>query len=590
MFSTPLSLLPGTIEPLEPRQLMAAGALIITDAALAGAFQGVSDWYTRKGYPAHVLTTESIAATYSGADLQAQIRNAIIDYHANHNVGYVLLGGDDTVVPDRNAYVAVGSYIVPDMPTDLYYGSLTGTWDANGNGVYGAPADNVSLNYDVVVARYPVRTADQVQTLFNKVLAFETTPVTSNWAKKALDVGNKLWDTFAPGTYNDMVINHTVSDAELKMRYGDSQYIQPYFPQRQTDYLFDTYTSWDGSTAGDYLLNSANLLTAMGNGYQFMNVDTHGSDTLWGLESGYFSTSDIAGMTQKINVPFVTTIACNTGAFDRAEASLSEAFLRSPNTGTIVYLGSSRYGWDYYGSSLGTSSLYDYGFYQALFSSSGGTLGDAFATSKEALAYASGSNGSYRWVMFSLNYQGDPLVSAYTQDPTYLHPAYNSTIFDSRQDFSISALPAGATVTLWQGDDVYVTGTANSRGVFTAAIDPTVGQIKLTVTAKNAAVYTADLNVTVDNSPPAPYTLSNKTLTITGTEGDDSFAFFAADGVYAITLNGQTWTFSASQISQVIFNSGGGIDSATLTGSSAADQATLRPGLAQLVGAGYAVT
>ncbi|MEI7835223.1 MAG: C25 family cysteine peptidase [Planctomycetota bacterium] len=590
MFSNPSSLLPGSIEPLEPRQLMAGGALIITSGSLADAFQNVSDWYTRKGFPAHVLTTESIALSYSGADLQDKIRNAVIDYHTNHGVQYVLLGGDNTVVPDRDAYVSVGAYVTADMPTDLYYASLTGTWDANGNGIYGETTDGVTLNYDVVVARYPIRTAGQVQTILNKVIAYETTPPSSNWATKMFTAGDQLWDTFAPGTYNGIAVNHSASDAELKARYADSQYVQPYFPQRQVDYMFDSYTSWDASAPGDYLQNSANLLTAMGNGYQFMHMATHGNDTAWGLESGLLSSSNIESLSQQINVPFISTIACNTGAFDRADASLSEAFLRSPNTGTIAYLGSSRYGWDYYGSSLGTSFRYSYEFYKAAFSGSGGTAGDAFATSKEALAYASTSNGAYRWVMFSLNYQGDPLVSTYRHDPTFLQPTYKSSLLDSRQDFSVSALPAGATVTLWQGDDVYVTGTANARGVFTANIDPTAGQIKLTVTAQDAAVYTADVDVTIDNTPPAPWAVEGKILTVTGTQGDDTFAFFAADGGFTVTLNGQSWTFSPGDISQIVFNSGGGVDSATLTGSAAADTATLRPGLAQLIGSGYSVT
>ena len=590
MFYTPSNLLPGFVEPLEPRQLMAAGALIITDAALANAFQNVSDWYTRKGYPTHVLTTESIAATYSGADLQAQIRNAIIDYHNNHGVQYVLLGGDNTVVPDRNTSVSVGSYAASDMPTDLYYGSLAGTWDANGNGVYGEPDDGVTLNYDVVVARYPVETADQVRTILNKVIAYETTPPASNWATKMLDAGDTLWNTYAPGTYNGIAVDHTASDAELKARYADSLYVQAYFPQRQVDYMFDTYTSWDTSVAGDYLQNTTNLLAAMGNGYQFMNMASHGADTAWGIESGLFTSANVQTMTQQIDVPFISTIACNTGAFDRAEPSLSEAFLRSANTGTIAYLGCSRYGWDYYGSSLGTSSSYSYEFYKDLFNGSSGTAGDAFAASKEAFAYASTTNGAYRWIMFGLNYQGDPLVSTYSQNPTFLHPTYNANVLARYQDFSVSALPAGDTVTLWQGDNVYVTGTADSHGVFTANINPAVGTIKLTVAAHNAAVYTADVAVAVDNTPSGPYAIVGTTLTVTGTTGDDSFVFFAANGVYTVTLNGQTWTFSAGQISQIIFNSAGGTDSATLTGSAGVDQATLRPGLAQLIGAGYAVT
>ena len=37
-------------------------------------------------------------------------------------------GGDDTVVPDRNCYGNVDGTIETEMPTDLYYSGLGGSW------------------------------------------------------------------------------------------------------------------------------------------------------------------------------------------------------------------------------------------------------------------------------------------------------------------------------------------------------------------------------------------------------------------------------------------------------------------------------
>ena len=56
----------SVLENLEPRLLMASGAMIVTSEALAGAFQDVADWYTRKGHDAVVVTTESIASIIMG--------------------------------------------------------------------------------------------------------------------------------------------------------------------------------------------------------------------------------------------------------------------------------------------------------------------------------------------------------------------------------------------------------------------------------------------------------------------------------------------------------------------------------------------
>ena len=54
--------------------------LIITTDELAGEYQALADWKTKKGIPAAVVTTSWIADNYpQGCDLQETIRNFIID-------------------------------------------------------------------------------------------------------------------------------------------------------------------------------------------------------------------------------------------------------------------------------------------------------------------------------------------------------------------------------------------------------------------------------------------------------------------------------------------------------------------------------
>ena len=108
--------------------------LLITGEALAPAFQRLVDFRKKfNGVTAELVTVETIDATYDGTrpsggtDIQTKIRNCIKAYVQDKGTEYVCLGGDDTVVPDRDCYVygttATGSY--DDMPTDLYYSGLT---------------------------------------------------------------------------------------------------------------------------------------------------------------------------------------------------------------------------------------------------------------------------------------------------------------------------------------------------------------------------------------------------------------------------------------------------------------------------------
>jgi len=542
--------------------------MIVTSEALAGAFQDVADWYTRKGHDAVVVTTESIASNYSGADLQEQIRNAIRDYHENDGVDYVLLGGDNAIVPDRDT---VG-YTHTDMPSDLYYSSLTGDWDADGDGLFAEVGDDqVNFTYDTIVGRYPVRTAAQVQTLLAKVVAYETAPPQADWATNMLATGDMLWD---PG------------DSESKSLKADSLYVSPYWSDRQLDTMFDTGTSWDTSTPGDYTLNAGNLLTAMGNDYQFMHMSTHGATHAWALESGYFTSSTVSAMSQAVNVPIVSTIACDTGGFDQGYTSLSEAFLRSDKTGTVVYLGSSREGWGIPGTWLGPSFEYSYTFYQEFLTGDSRIAGEVFAETKANFASRAAYDGSMRWINLSLNFQGDPLVRMYRDDPVMLDPSLQEAITAGTQDYRITDLPAGAEVVLWQGDDVYVMGQADGSGTFVAQIDAVAGEMKVTVLANDAAIYTADVTVA---AAADPYTIEGSTVTFNGSAADDVFAFVAGQTEHSVTFNGQVYVFDASQITQVEFNGNGGTDSATLTGTDGADTATLRQGLTTLAGAGYTV-
>ena len=79
-------------------------------------------------------------------------------------------------------------------------------------------------------------------------------------------------------------------------------------------------------------------------------------------------------------------------------------------------------------------------------------------------------------------------------------------------------------------------------------------------------------------------------VVVRGTNGDDDFAFVAADtgdGQHEVKLNGETHHFDASVVSSILFDGGLGVDTATLTGSTAADQFDVVAKSASLRGAGY---
>lgn len=398
--------------------------LIITSATLSNAFRRLADFRAaQNSLNTRVVTLEYIESNYSGikpsggSDAQTKIRNCISNYVSQFGTTYVVLGGDDTIIPDRNTAVSCGSYVENSMPTDLYYGGLDGTWDANANGSYGETDDSVDMAYDVIVGRIPVRTVAQADAYINKLKAFETNTLSMSFMQKTLLLGDMLWNTYTNDSRptdecSDGLLQfdeHTpVADDEIWTRrlYRDRISL---WTNQQMHAFFDTITSWDVSLSGDYLQSAANVRTRFNEGWNHVFFATHGGSTIWGLESGSFGTSDAGAITNLQAI--IYTMACLTGGFDIAEPCLSEAFIRNGNGGALAYMGCSRYGWGSPGSYYGGPSLaYADKFYDQAFTRLRNYVGIAFAEHKLALASGSTYNGANRWVQFGLNLQGDPLV------------------------------------------------------------------------------------------------------------------------------------------------------------------------------------
>lgn len=77
---------------------------------------------------------------------------------------YVLLGGDDTIVPKASCYVSAGGYTENEMPTDLFFACFGGNfdWDGNKNGIYGETTDGIDMSPSIYVTRIPIRTSTDV--------------------------------------------------------------------------------------------------------------------------------------------------------------------------------------------------------------------------------------------------------------------------------------------------------------------------------------------------------------------------------------------------------------------------------------------
>jgi len=221
--------------------------IIITDSQRAPWFGEYVTWKESHNISTSLFLTDDIYMSYPGEDNAAKIRNFIIDAYStwadsSTPLEYVILGGDDEIVPERGVYGRVGSTVDPAMPADLYYSNLDGTWNPNNNQIYGEPADGVDYIPEVHIGRFPAETYLEFDNIFRKTKYYVDNSTFSN--NIAIFYGENL--NYNPltwgGDYKDDVATHLP---------GSYQYSTQY----QRDGTYSSVGVWNSINSGANVMN-----------------------------------------------------------------------------------------------------------------------------------------------------------------------------------------------------------------------------------------------------------------------------------------------------------------------------------------------
>jgi len=125
--------------------------LIITSENLKDSFNPLKSWKIRKGIKTEIITTDYIYSNYVGNTNQIKIKKCLQDYYQNRNLKWVLLGGDNTIIPVQMCYYDSGGWTA-SIPCDLYYACFDNAfdWDANGNSLIGEISDDIDLTKKII--------------------------------------------------------------------------------------------------------------------------------------------------------------------------------------------------------------------------------------------------------------------------------------------------------------------------------------------------------------------------------------------------------------------------------------------------------
>jgi hypothetical protein len=462
--------------------------LIVTNEAMKPAFQTLADWKTKKGIPTVVRTVEWIGQNYwKGADLAETIRNFIAEAYSKWGVEYVLLGGDTDVIPARFAYVAF--YTGEFLPTDMYYSCLDGTWNADGDSIWGEayhsipdPGDEVDLYSEVYVGRMPVSTLAEANTLIGKSISYETPDETASKTQYLL-CGEVIFPSnYVPGM-------EIITDGAEILEDIYTPYLSAN-PDASALRLYETYTLYPGSLQ----LSVQSAIAAMNEGANHFIHAGHGNKYNMSVGNGSILNYDAANLSNGDKLFSMYLMNCTNVAFDTD--CLAEYFLLNQGGGAFAVTGSSRSAFP------STSRPYMDNYYYELFNQDMVQLGKLYTKSREQFTPGAIAETADRWTHFIINYLGDPELCMYRGTVKTFEVSHPSYAVFGDNDITVTVNSGGAPcdsafVCLYKDGDDYAFGRTGPDGriVFSDFLCRDTGQIQVAVTGIDHARYTSSITV-----------------------------------------------------------------------------------------------
>jgi hypothetical protein len=486
--------------------------VIITNSMFEPAFQVLKEAKDQRGLRTRIVLISDIVWGYEGQDLQERIRKFIKDAYLFWETEYVLLGGDDEYIPHRGFYAEILPYVTDnDIPADLYYGALDGTWNDDGDGRWGEPAE-ADLLPEVSVARASVGSLTEATNFVNKVVRYETAPVTSQ-IKIAQMAGELVYDepTWG-GDEKDEIKDGSSAHGFTTVGFPPSYTVHTLYDR---DLYPGEWTKWD-------------LIDLLNSGRHLVNHAGHCINWL----CMKISTSDIPGSftNDGISNSYLVIYAhgCYSAAFDNRTTdgsyvgdAVAEYFTFIEN-GAVAYIGNTRYGCGFHGDTRSAAQYFDRQFFDAVFGEDITVIGDAFDDSKtDNIPYI--DFRGMRWTYYTNTLIGDPSMDIWTDTPGVLAVSGPEVVHVGENEIEVTvtdgSLPIeGARVTVLTDSTFGSWGHTDGDGI--ARLDPaadTPGSCYVAVSAHNC--YSRLDTVPVEDAATALVMIEGVTL-----DDDDSGA------------------------------------------------------------------
>ncbi len=462
-------------------------------------FDSLRTFYKNKGIVSNIVSVQSIYTSTEGVDNPEKIRNYIIQEYQNHNIQYVLLGGDVEIIPYRGffCHVISGDGVESnDIPGDIYYSSLDGNWNTDGDNHWGEPGEE-DLLPDVSVARISFSNSEELQNQVHKSMTYQANPIQNDLNKQFL-VGEDLWQD--PQTWGgdcaDLFIGHHEDNGYTTDGIPASQPIEKLYDR-------DLPEHWGPSQ----------LLTKLNEGHNFIDHIGHSNATYnMRLTNNDITNANFAQVNGiNHNYEILYTHGCICGSFDTDDC-IAERMTNIDNF-LAAFIGNSRYGWFNEGQTEGPSEHLNREFLNTIYTENRSEISYAHLRSKVisapwVTAPDQWEDGALRWVYYDCNVLGDPLLHIWPDLPQEIQVDYNQQIAINSQNYTVTVSNndgnvANVLCAILQNNEIIGKAYTDENGVANISITNslTVGNAKLSVWGYDILPQVFDLNVIATNQP-----------------------------------------------------------------------------------------
>jgi hypothetical protein len=451
--------------------------LVITPEEWVPYFDEYVAFYEARGLRTRVTALETILADGQGRDDAESVRDYISQEYENEGIMMVLLGGDSGLVPWRALYCDAGSE-QDNLPADMYFVCLDGTWDDDNNGIWGEIGED-DLLPELAIGRMPFNNEVQFNNMMHKTLEYQANPVLGEFQTVVLGA-----EHLGEGYYGREDLERLIGGS------SDYDYTTVGIPEEYdfVKYYESPIMVWSGAgfrneinqNGGQYVHHVGHANTDYVAGWYVNGTNDNSFAQLDGVQHNY---------------GFFHSHGCICGDF--SHTCILERMVNI-STGFVATTGNSRYGW-YVPWGDGMAAHLHREFVDAYYNDRLPYIGTAFVEMKIMTApYVTegwgGENGALRWNIYDINILGDVAVCPWLDEPFRPQVSYASALALGTTTVPVTVAKDGVPqsnfrCSIFHNEDLLAFGMTDENGNaninFAQALD-VADSLTLIITGPNA--------------------------------------------------------------------------------------------------------